>query len=81
MSMRITIKFDSAETERVREIAKALHNVGLTAQLTVGLDGPEKWVGETPPMQPWQFASVVANLVKWDGDETFAEHYAKERAR
>jgi hypothetical protein len=79
--MRITIKFDSAETERVRELAKALHNVGLTAQLKVGLNGPEKWEGETPPMQPWQFASVVANLVKYHGPETIAEHYAKERAQ
>lgn len=78
--MRIRISFDSADTERVREMCVALHRVGLTGELRVGLNGPECWEGETPHLQPWQFASIVANLVKWQGDETIADHFTKERA-
>lgn len=63
--MRITIKFDSADTKAVREIAKALNNVGLEGQLKVGLNGPECWHGETPPMKSWQWASVACNLIRF----------------
>lgn len=65
--MRVTIKFDSADTELVRELAVALHRVGLTAQLKVGLNGPEKWCGETPPMRPSQWAQVACSLIKVSG--------------
>lgn len=64
--MRIRIEFDSASTDAVRELAAALHNVGLTRTLTVGLNGPEKWNGITPSLTPAQFARVVARIVKVD---------------
>lgn len=65
--MRIAIHFDSASTEAVREIAAALNAVGLTAQLSVGLNGPEAWCGQTPNLTPNQFAMVTARLVKLHG--------------
>ena len=65
--MRIQIKFDSASTEAVREIAVALHNVGLTGKLEVGVNGPERWSGNTPMLTSQQFASVAARLIKWEG--------------
>ena len=66
--MRVTIKFDSADTVQVRQMAVALHRAGLTGELKVGVEGPECWGGETPPLRPDQFATVVANLVKHDGE-------------
>jgi hypothetical protein len=65
--MRIRIDFDGASTDAVRELAAALANVGLRKSLAVGCDGPEKWSGTTPSLAPWQFASVVARIVKDDG--------------
>jgi hypothetical protein len=65
--MRIQITFDGASTDTVREMAVALHNVGLTGKLQVGCDGPEKWNGTTPKMTPQQWASVTARLVKFQG--------------
>jgi hypothetical protein len=64
--MRIRIEFDSATTETVREMAVALHGVGLTRTLQVGVNGPERWSGITPSLTPDQFAMVVARLVKFD---------------
>lgn len=65
--MRITIRFDSADTEQVRQLAVALHQIGKTGQLKVGVNGPEHWCGETPPLYPGQFASVVGALVTYNG--------------
>lgn len=65
--MRIKISFDSASTEAVREMAVALHHVGLTGKLEVGVNGPERWSGNTPSLTPQQWASVAAHLVKWQG--------------
>jgi hypothetical protein len=65
--MRVTIRFDSASTEAVREMAAALHNVGLTGTLRVGLNGPEAWSGETPPLTSAQWTSVATRLVKYQG--------------
>jgi hypothetical protein len=65
--MRITIKFDSADTDAVRALCVALHRVGLTATLKVGVNGPSAWCGETPPLTPNQYASVFAHLVKFHG--------------
>lgn len=61
--MRVTIQIDSASTERVRELAKALNAVGLTGQLMVGLDGPECWKATTPVLTFDQYAEVSARLV------------------
>ncbi len=66
--MRISIHVDSAPTEQVRELACALHAVGLTATLTVGLNGPECWEATTPMMTPTQWAGVTARLVKFNGE-------------
>jgi hypothetical protein len=66
--MRVSIQFDSASTEQVRQLAVALHKVGLTETLNVGVNGPEKWSGHTGKLTPNQFASVVASIVKVDGE-------------
>lgn len=73
--MRIRIVFDGAEPRAVRDMAAALSTVGLTGELKVGCDGPEKWAGETPSLTPNQFAAVVARLVKYHG-VPFAEALA-----
>jgi hypothetical protein len=67
-AMRVTIKFDSATTEQVRLLAVALHKVGKTGQLQVGVNGPEHWCGETPPLRPNEFADVVGNLITYKGE-------------
>ena len=64
--MRITIKFDSADTTSVRKLAVALHHVGLTAQLQVGVNGPDAWCGETPALKPWQWAQVACRLINFE---------------
>ena len=63
---RIAITFDSATTDMVRDLAVALHNVGLTGKLMVGVNGPECWSGSTPMLTPAQFASVVCRIVKFE---------------
>ena len=65
--MRTTIKFDSATTEQVRQLSVALHKATGDNNLTLGVEGPEHWHGETPPLTPNQFAAVVARLVTSDG--------------
>jgi hypothetical protein len=77
--MRVTIKFDSATTEAVREMAVALNHVGLEGQLRVGLNGPECWHGETPPLSSHQWARVAAMLVKVDGSESLAAFVDRHR--
>ena len=65
--MRITIKFDSATTTQVRDLSVALNAAIGRNQLTAGVDGPECWGGETPPLTPNQFAAVVGRIVKFKG--------------
>lgn len=66
--MRIRICFDSATTTQVRALSVALHNAAVGSnRLTVGVEGPECWGGETPSLTPNQFARVFASLVKADG--------------
>lgn len=65
--MRVRICFDSASTEQVRALAVALHKVGHTAELQVGVNGPEAWSGSTPHLTPNEYASVVAHTVKYHG--------------
>jgi hypothetical protein len=66
--VRIQMSIDGASTEAVRELAAALSQVGLRQTLQVGCDGPEKWTAITPKMTPTQHASVVARLVKFQGE-------------
>lgn len=70
--MRVTIAFDSASTKQVRDLSVALHHALGNNRLTLGVEGPECWHGETPKLTPNQFAQVFAHLVKLDG-RTFAE--------
>lgn len=65
--MRVQIKFDSATTEQVRQMCVALHRVGLTAELSVGVNGPSHWAGCTPHLSESQFASVTGHLVTFNG--------------
>ncbi len=65
--MRIQVKFDSATTEQTRSMAVALHKANHPGELQVGVNGPECWTGETPMLTPNEFATVVANLVKYHG--------------
>lgn len=65
--MRISIHFDGASTEAVRELAAALANVGLTGELRVGCDGPDHWSGHTPKMTSGQWARVACRVIKDDG--------------
>lgn len=61
--MRVTISFDSASTDEVRALSVALHQVTGCNSLTLGVEGPECWHGETPPLNPNQFAEVTGWLV------------------
>ena len=61
---RFQIEADSLSTKEVRELAVALHHVGLTAQLQVGVEGPEAWHAKTPMLTAQQFASVAADLAR-----------------
>ena len=65
--MRIRIVADSATTPQVRQIAVALHRIGKTGELKVGLNGPEMWSLETPHLTERQFALVVGQVVTFDG--------------
>lgn len=67
--MRVRLVGDSASTEQVRKLAAALHRLGesTSGQLKVGLNGPECWSFESPPLYPRQFALVVGQLVTFDG--------------
>lgn len=65
--MRVTIRFDSATTEQVRAMSVALNGVLGNNRLTLGVEGPEHWHGETPPLRENQFAEVVGRLVKYKG--------------
>lgn len=65
--MRVTIKFDSATTSQVRALSAALSKVLGDNHLTLGVEGPERWHGETPHLTPNQFADVFGELVKVDG--------------
>lgn len=58
--MRASIHIDSADTGTVRRLAIALHNVGLTGTLTVGVNGPDAWTATTPMLSPDQFTTVAA---------------------
>lgn len=69
--MRVSIRFDSATTEQVRQLSVALHKATGNNRITLGVEGPECWHGETPPVTPNQFARVVAELCKADG-QTYA---------
>lgn len=66
--MRISIHADGVPTEQVREIAVALHRVGLTGELKVGCDGPHHWKVETPKLTPGQHAQVACHLIKFQGE-------------
>ena len=65
--MRVTISFDSANTDQVRDLSVALNRATGNNRLTLGVEGPECWHGETPKLTPNQFADVVGNLVGWHG--------------
>lgn len=65
--MHTQLKGHGASLDAIRELMVALHGVGLTGQLQVGCDGPEKFTYETPHLTPNQFASVVSHLVKFEG--------------
>jgi len=60
--MRIALHIDSATTRQVRRLAVLLHNVGLTGQLEVGVDGPECWNARTPKLTTEQYTTIVAQL-------------------
>lgn len=62
--MAVTVRHTGLPTDKVRETAVALHQVGHTGELRVGVDGPEKWTVETPNLTPNQFAKFVAKIVK-----------------
>lgn len=64
--MKITITAHGVPTEQVRQLAVALY-VHADEKPMVGCDGPEKWHVDTPELTPYQFARVVADLVKFDG--------------
>jgi hypothetical protein len=70
--MRVTIKFDSATTDQVRELSVALQRATSNNRMTLGVEGPEGWHGETPPLTPDQFARVAAHVCKI-GAKTYAE--------
>lgn len=70
--MRVTFKFDSASTADVRVFARALNAVGRTAELTVGLNGPEAWCGATPALDEldtFHVATVLTELVRVRADQ------------
>lgn len=70
--MRTTIKFDSANTQQVRQLSVALHKATGNNRLMLGVEGPEGWHGETPPLAPNEFAAVVAQLCTV-GERTYAD--------
>lgn len=59
---RFQITFDSADTETVRAACVALHRIGRTAELSVGVNGPDKWCGETPMLTEDEFMSVAGAI-------------------
>lgn len=61
--MRVQIRVDGASTEDVRSLMVALHRVGHTGELTVGCDGPYKWIATTPKVQAVDFTRIVR---EWD---------------
>lgn len=65
--MRVQLVSDSASTEQVRKLGVALHRIGMTGELKVGLNGPEKWTFTSPHLTERQFALVVGNLVTFEG--------------
>lgn len=65
--MRVQLVGDSADTPQVRKLAVALHRIGLTGSMKVGLNGPEKWSFESPLLTERQFALVVGQLVTFEG--------------
>jgi len=60
--MRAQIVVDSATTSQVRRLAVALHKVGLTGQLSVGVNGPDLWQASTPKLTELQFDQVRAAM-------------------
>lgn len=65
--MRVRLVGDSANTDQVRKLAAALHRIGKTGELKVGLNGPECWSFESPHLYPVQFGLIVGQLVTFDG--------------
>lgn len=63
--MRIAIHIDSASTAEIRRVAKALHQVGQTGKLEVGLDGPECWNARTPKLTPEQYREIWPVVMGW----------------
>lgn len=59
---RFSIHFDSASTAEVRKLCVALHRAGHTAELQVGVNGPEAWAGRTPMLNRAAFQVVLDNL-------------------
>lgn len=66
--MRVTIEFDSATTEQVRQLSVALNQVLGDNNLTLGVEGGDYWHGHTPHLNPNQFAAVAARIIKCGGD-------------
>ena len=77
--MRVSIHFDSASTEQVRQLSVALHRATGDNTLNLGVNGPEAWHGSTPLLTPDQFTAVAAHVCKADG-RTFAELIDQVRA-
>ena len=65
--MRVQLVGDSASTEQVRKLCVALHRIGKTGELQVGVNGPEAWAFTSPHLTERQFALVVGQLVTFDG--------------
>ena len=59
---RFQIRFDSADTTTVREACRALNGIGRTDELCVGLNGPDKWCGETPMLTEDEFMTVAGAI-------------------
>lgn len=76
--MRITISATDVTEKSLRSLAVALH-VHADAKPSVGLCGPVLYSVETPPLTPYQFARVFADLVKYEGNPIIEKLSSRER--
>lgn len=60
--MRVRISIDSASTADIRALARALNRAGKGGSMTVGLNGPEHWTAETPPLYPVEFQILLSEI-------------------
>lgn len=60
--IRYTLTVDSATSDEIRAVMVGLHRAGHTATLKTGVNGPDHWVGTTPPLHQEDFDTVLAEL-------------------